>query len=162
MKTKHVFLGIAVALLFTNSLSAQSCDNGHKGHGGHGSRGHSHGHHGGDHSSNSSKINKNYLLHYTGQDYKLTFLSDSTIKLDNDKVYPVTKIRRGIYLANWPDKNSTMLVNVIDWQEMKVFSTKTTSDKKAVTVTASISEEAAPVTTPVIKDEKTAEPVKKN
>ena len=101
MKTKKVISVVVLSALYFTVLSSPP-DHHHDGHhGGH------HDHKDG-HSHHETLTGKTFLIHYSDQDYKLTFVSDSTIKWMYAKAkstegstYALTRINRGIYLASW-------------------------------------------------------------
>lgn len=105
-----------------------------KGHGRHGHHGH---HHNDSAFVSNATITQEYNVKVAAQEYKLVFSNDSTLKVNDDKEYAIKKIRPGILLVNWPDKDGVMLSNVIDRRAMKMYTTKL-SDKKAVTITSGL------------------------
>jgi len=144
MKTKKMISILALSTLYFSVMSAQ--DGHHRG-GGH------HGHHGGEH-NHETLVGKTFLVHYTDGDYKLTFVSDSTIKWADVKakttdgtVYNVTKINRGVYLSSWDEKNGGSLSQVIDLHGQKIYTAKLNAGKKIVNSMATLTPEVVETTT---------------
>lgn len=144
MKTKKIILALAFSLFYFSGMLAQ--DGYH--HGGH------HGHKGDGH-KHETLVGKTFLVHYTDGDYKLTFVSDSTIKWADAKakttdgtVYNVTKINRGIYLSSWDEKSGGSLSQVIDMHGKKIYTAKLNSGKKIVNSVATLTPEVTETTTP--------------
>ena len=140
MKTKTIISILALSSLCFSNLSALGD--------------HHHGHKNG-HSHQETIIGKTFLIHYTDQDYKLTFVTDSTIKWTDAKfkstespVYTLHKISRGIYLSSWEDKNGASLSQVIDMHGEKVYTAKLNAGKKLVNTEATITPEIVESTTP--------------
>jgi hypothetical protein len=125
---------------------------------------HHHGRRGGHHNhcdcNGTSATSKIYRVKVAGLDYKLSSVTDSTVKV-NDNVYPLKSVARSVGLVNWTDKNGAMLSNVIDWHHGKMYTTQLSADKKASIITSDILEETTPVA-PSANDKNLVEPVKKN
>jgi hypothetical protein len=131
----------------------------YRNHGRHG--GHRHGHHDSADVSNI-KISQEYNVKIAEQEYKFIFSNDSTVKVNGDKEYAIKRIRPGIALVNWPDKNGVMLSNVIDRRAMKMFTTRL-SDTKAVIITSGIGyKKTIEVPPPADRQGTEVKPAKKN
>ena len=138
MKTTKIILAAAISLLYISTASAQCY--------------HHHGHNDfkGEHPHHRQLTGKTFLIHYTGQDYKLMFVTDSTIKwmdagakTTEGTVYSLNKIDRGIYLSAWQDKNGVSLSQVIDMHRNRIYTTKFNTGKIENTI-ATIAEIVEP------------------
>lgn len=130
---KNHFFTFSLILLLGNNLWAD--------HGHHRGR-HMHHHHACDTTAgNPQKISYIYKTRINGDEYQFIFLTDSTVKVNNDATFPVKTIGRGTCIVNWTDKNSIVLSNVIDRHRMKVYTIRLDKDKAIILLTSPLSME---------------------